>query len=332
VTFRLLVGALVTGATALGCDALNDMNRTGGNSDKGYFQIEPECHLAQGAHLDFTVGDYESIAGSVSGIDLTEPEAKDASIVKVVDFDRDGGLKLEGLDAGETRIAFTADADGDTLEDSFAVKVVEVTKLSFLPCATDASYVRGEQVKLSYRFNASAKKDVLGLGYYPFTISPKSALTLNEGSSTVEFFSFLVDSDASDSVVLASSLSGDDTALVLTIVDEDEFDAVVPVDTSTITTGSSLQLDLRPQVNGRTVCSQVRRVVRSAYPGVCSIVGGTNGELETTESVAQIRFEMAGVCELYVEFPGADLEFFLGSTIVTDPPSGGSSGGDGDWD
>lgn len=331
VTRRLLLSVLVTGTALLGCDPPTE---TDGNSDQGHFQIEPECDLAKGADLEISVGDFEPSAAPVSGINLTDPTVEDGDIAKIASYDSEGTLELTGLKSGQTVVKFTADADGESIDDSFEVKVVDVTKLTFLPCASDAAYVRGERVDLPYQFNASASKDVLGLRYYPFAISPSSALTLDEAGSTTESFSLMVNSGASDAVVLRSSLAGDDTTLNLAIVDESEFDAAVPFDSSTTTRGSTLQVDLRPLVNGRTVCSNVRRVLRSLYPGVCSIVGATDGELDTTELTAQISFDMAGVCELYLDFPGAD-EFFLGSIVVADPPSSGSSssgGSDWDWD
>jgi hypothetical protein len=322
-----LIIAVGIGATLLGCDALNDINRTGGNSDQGYFQIAPTCNLAKGAYLEFSVGDFETLSGAASGIDMTEPVSEDEDVVSIRDYDSSGSLEAEGVDAGTSLISFSAKADGDVIDDSFELKVVEVKELAFEPCASGGVYVRGTRIELPYRFNPSSSKDVLGLGYYPFTISPEASMTLEESASTETYFSLVIEDAAEDSVTLSSSV--DDTTLHLAVVDMDAINGVASLGETTNSTGAYLSIDLRPLVDGQPVCSKVRRIIRTNNPDACTIEGATNGELETTELSAQLYLSAAGSCEVTVEFPDVSLLFSLGVFTVT---ASSSSSGTDDWD
>ena len=325
------MGLLVLLGNTSGCQVLNDLNRTGGNSDKGYFEVSPDADLAKGSHLEYTVGDYESISGTAGNIGLEAPSSEDRGVAELVSFDDFGLIELKGVNAGETRISFTARADDESIDDGFNVRVVSVTDLKFVPCSTAGAYVRGEQVRLPYQFNADASKDVLGLGYYPFKTSPTTGLSLRKEASTTTFFSLYVEDDAPSEVTIRSTLSGDDSALALYIVDQSDFDGVAPLSTMTTDRGQSFTVDLRPLVNGRPVCSNVRRVLRSLNPNACSIANAIDGELDTSELSATVSLDAVDFCLLSLEFPGADVTYSFDPIIVTEPAS--SSGGSSiDWD
>jgi hypothetical protein len=212
----------------------------------------------------------------------------------------------------------TAQADGEKIDDQFSVTVVKVTKLSLAPCMTNGVYARGKKAALRYKFNDGAKRDVLGLGYYPFSIRPESDLSLDKSASDQSYFSVLLSGSAATEVTISSSVSGDDSKLVLSVVDESEIDAVAPLVPTSTVQGSTLAVDLRPLVNGRPLCSNLRKVLRSINSYACTIDGAVNGELDTTESSATVSLNAVDACQLFIEYPEVNLEFPLAPIIVTE--------------
>lgn len=309
------------------CAALDDLNRTGGNSRRGYFTITPDAELAVGSWLSFSVGDYETLSGPKSGIGLTKPTSKAPSIAKIRDFDSSGTLNLGGVKAGSTDITFTATADDESLEDSFDVRVSTVTDLSFHPCANNAAYVRGAKAKLPYRFNEGSKKKLLGRGLFPLTVSPSTSATLDKSGSDEAAFSINVASGAVANVTIRSNLSGDDSEETWTMIDESEIDDLAYEAPSTTDAGQVVSLDLRPVANGKVVCSAVRRILRNLNPHACTIEGEVDGEFVTTAATANLSLDAVDACLLEVEFPGGSKIFSLDPIIVTSPPRSGSSGG-----
>jgi hypothetical protein len=328
--FLTLELTIVLGAVSA-CQALDDINRTGGNSDKGYFEISPDANLAKGAHLVWTVKDYETFSGGKDNIDLSSVKSEDENVAKIVDYKETGSVEIKGNKVGNSRIHFTAKADDDTIDDRFSVRVVDVTDVKFLPCATNGAYARGEEAKIQYRFNDSASKDVLGLGLYPISFSPDTGITLNKNTSTVTTFSLFVDENAPSTVNIRSTLSGDDSELALFIVDPDEYDSISATTQATAESGQTMTLDLRPLVNGRPVCSAVRRVLRSEFPEACSISGAVDGKLDTTAMTATVSLDAVGYCVLSLAFPGSDLKFSFDPIIVTEATQT-SSGSHTNWD
>jgi hypothetical protein len=310
---------------------LDDVNRTGGNSDKGYFEISPDANLAKGAHLVWTIKDFETFSGGKGNIDLSNVKSEDENVAKIVDFAESGSVEIKGNKVGDSRIHFTAKADEDTIDDRFSVRVVDVTDLKFLPCATNGAYVRGQVAKIQYRFNDSASKDVLGLGLYPVSFSPNTGITLDKNASTVTTYSLFVNDNAPSTIKIQSTLSGDDSELELFVVGSDEFDSISATTQATAELGQTMTLDLRPFVNGRPVCSAVRRVLRSVFPEACSISGAVDGKLDTTGMTATISLDSVGYCVLSLEFPGTDLKFSFDPIIVTEATSS-SGGSHTDWD
>jgi hypothetical protein len=328
--FGSLASLAVIAVAALGCEALDDMNPTGGNSDKGYFQISPEADLAQGAKLSYSIGDYESLSGNESGVDLEDPESSNTDAVTVQSFDDEGSIVLKGVGEGTSRISFSAVADDERLDDEFLVRVTKVKKLSLAPCASNGAYARGTKAQIRYKFDKGSKRDVLGLGYFPFTVSPSSSMTLDKSASDEDFFAFEIDDDAADEVEIRSSLSGDDEKLVLPIVGDNEIDAIAALAPSSTRVGSTVSVDLRPLVNGRPLCSKIRKVLRSLNTHACSIDGATDGELDTTAFTANVLLNAVDACQLLVEFPDANREFLTEPIFVTEAPR--SSGGGIDFD
>ncbi|MGC4069580.1 MAG: hypothetical protein QM784_33975 [Polyangiaceae bacterium] len=312
---------------ASGCEALDDMNPTGGNSEKGYFQITPEADLAKGAKLTFSIGDYESFSGSKSGVDLEAPKSSDTNVVTVQSHDDEGSVVLKGVDEGSASISFSARADGDRIDDEFLVRVTEVTKLSLAPCVTNGAYARGKKAQIRYMFNEGAKRKVLGRGLYPFSVSPSSSMTLDKSGSDENYFAFEIDDDAADEIEVRSKISGDDEKLVLPVVDENEIEGLVALNPTSTVAGATIDVDLRPIVNGRPLCSKIRKVFRSLNTHACTIDGATDGELDTTAFTATVLLNAVDACQLLVEFPDISRSFAFETVYVTEPPrsSGGSS-------
>jgi hypothetical protein len=325
--FRSAASVVSIAFVVSGCEALDDMNPTGGNSEKGYFQIAPEADLAKGAKLSYSIGDYESLSGSESGVDLEDPKSSDTDVVAIQSFDDEGSVVLKGIDEGSASISFSARADGDRIDDEFLVRVTKVTKLSMAPCATNGAYARGKKAQIRYVFNEGAKRKVLGRGFFPFTVSPSSAMTLDKSGSDENYFAFEIDDDAADEIEIRSNISGDDEKLVLPIIDESEIDGLAALEPTSTMAGATVDVDLRPTVNGRPLCSKIRKVFRSLNTHACTIDGATDGELDTTASTATVLLNAVDACQLLVEFPDVSRDFVFETIYVTEPPrsSGGSS-------
>jgi hypothetical protein len=303
------------------CAALDDLDRTGGNSNKGYFAVSPEADLAEGAKLTFTIGDYETVSGSRAGIDLEKPRTGSSQVATIASFDGDGSVEVKGVKAGKTDVEFTAKADDQTITDSFSLRVVKVTSVSLANCASNAVVARGRQLLVRYAFNEKEKRDVLGRGYYPIQFSPESAVRLDKSGSNEKYFSLYVDEAAPPEVTVSSSISADSSTLKLSVVDESDIDGVAALSPSSTRRGTSLTVDLTPQVNGRPLCGRIRRVLKSLNLNACSIAGATNGILDTTAESATVSLDAVDACQLLLEFPDVDKSFILGQIIVTETQS-----------
>jgi len=325
-------GRVATGAcllTLCGCEALGEFDRTGGNSQRGYFDVQPEARLARGATLDFTIEDH-ALFSSEGEVDLRQPESTSPQIASVERYEGSGTVTLLGRGLGHTDILFTAKSKGETLDDGFGVDVEEVSNLALDPCASDGVYLRGLPGRVSYQFLARSGHVLMGLGLYPVQWAPQSALGLEESTSTLTDFAFQVSPDAPEEVRLASTLTGDSGAVTLPIVDSSGL-ALFTAPGATQTEGASVVVDLRLAIGGRLVCSRLSKVVTSRTPKSCSLDGAVDGSVTTEEDALVMHLDATGTCRLAVELPELAMALDAAPITVT-AKSSSSSTGDIDWD
>ncbi|MGC4089134.1 MAG: hypothetical protein QM756_14865 [Polyangiaceae bacterium] len=324
------MGALVVALwswSAVGCSAIEDVTRRGGNSAEGYFEVQPEADVALGTRLRFSVTDYGLLSDD-GNIGLTAPMSSAPSVAAIQDVAAEGALTIVGMEAGSASIDFSARADGDVIADRFSVAVTPVTQVSFSACADFGVYLRGAPAGVPYRFNPKAARAVRGLGLYPVTWLPSADLSLNEAASNELQFVFDVSKDAGNLVTLTSTLEGDTSNFTLAVADAAGLSPPVQATTAFVR-GRPVTLDLRPRLGEVPVCSRLTRTLKSLTPTTCVAHGAINGTLTTSEHSVTLDVIAVGTCTLIVAFAELSLSFELPPMVVSSPSS---SGGGGGWD
>lgn len=303
-----------------------------GNSDQGYFEINPRTNLARGGWLTFTVRDYELDGDGPSDIGFQLLGVSNDSAAHIQSIGKStADLTVQGLAVGSSHVDFRAVADGENRDDGFTLTVQEVTRLGFDPCAPGGIFVRGTDGSVKYAFNPGSYPTVKGLGLYPFTMSPNDAVTLRTDASTDTDWVFTIPPTAPAEVVLSSSLPSDPARFAMNIVDRSAIDGVFSAGSSA-TAGTHTTLTLVPSAAGRPVCVHAKRRITSSTPMVCKLVTDAADEvasLSTDANSVSVHLVAAGACKLILEI--AELAFTGAMPELTVSPHTSSSGG-GDWD
>jgi len=320
--------ALRLGAVAflLALPSCGDLFDRLGNSDKGYFDISPEASLARGAWLTYTVRDYELAAPDRPGISFELLGATNDAAAHIQSMSAVADLVVQGLAEGSSHVDFRAVADGKTIEDGFTLTVTEARSLGFSACYyMGGVYVRGTDGPVAYTFNPGAYPPVKGLGLYPFTLSPPDAVTLRPDVSTDERWVFAIPADAPPTVVLASSLPGDQSQFAMTIIDASAIDGVFSTGTSGGTEGESVYINVMPSAAGMPVCVRAPRTVTSTTPSVCALVtdSGDVASLVTDEDTVELHMVGAGTCKLKLDVGALGVSADLTAIAVSAHTSSG---------
>jgi len=317
------LAALAALAACGGCDLF----RTGGNSDRGYFQIEPAADVARGGQLTYAVTDFEILppAGRRDiGFELLS--VSDPSVAEVRDSFSDGTVVIAGVAAGPAHVDFRARADGDLIEDGFALAVREVTRLQLSSCDAGGVYLRGAPAPVSYRFNPAESPALKGRGLYPVEALPPDAAVLQPDASDTETWVFDVGPASPGEVVLRSTLPGDDAHLVMTIVDPSAIDGVAPL-SGPVSAGETRTIDVRPRAGGHPVCNRLSATVRSLTPSICGFDHGQADSLEVSEPTAALTFLASGTCQITLVVGDLGLALAWQSVTVSPAPIGDGGGG-----
>lgn len=267
---------LLLAATVLACDGepLVDFGRTDGNSDKGYFQIEPLVNVAVGAKLDAAVRDYE-------GSDLPNPgrpknaTSSDPAVVAVEGIEN-GKITLAGKAPGPVTVSFQGVADQEAIDDSFKLEAIEAKRIELSTC-TDGVYLRGAPAFLNYFFadgpTESAHKRAQGYGYYPLQVGDGGSVNTDHRDP----FTIRVDvaEDAGDEVRVSSTLPDDPAEAILPLISPSEVTSVEVLlngrQPATLVPGDAQPIGLRILAGDRLVCSVVEAEVVEETPDICQI-------------------------------------------------------------
>jgi hypothetical protein len=302
-----------------------DLFRTGGNSDRGYFEIQPTTDLALGGQLTYAVSDFELLPPSgPQDIGFELLSVSDPDGVQVLDSATDGTVVVAGIGPGAAHVSFRARADGDLIEDGFNITVRQVTRLQLVNCGTDGVYLRGAPAPVSYHFDPGVSPTLKGRGLYPVQALPPDGAVLQPDAPDTEIWMFNVGSAAPSQVVLESTLPEDDAQLIMNIIDPSGIDGVAPI-SGTIYAGDTRNIDVLPRAAGRPVCSRMHAVVRSLTPSVCGFDHGTKATADVTGPTVALTFLMTGDCRIQLEL--ADLGLQLAWQTVTATAAPASSGG-----
>lgn len=312
----------------LGACDLN-LYRTNGNSEKGYFQIEPTESLAVGAWLTYTVRDYEFAADDDSGIGFRLVSTSDDEAARIRTMTPAADVVVDGLAQGRSRVAFSAVADGDRMDDAFTIDVQDITRVRFGACSDGGVYVRGTDGQVSYAFSNSAVSVIKGLGLYPFSMIPPEVVTLKRDLSTVDFWQFAIPQTAPDTVRLISTLPGDASDFAMTVIDPRAIDGVISTaGSSNSYYGRVMTIRASPVSAGRPVCAKLRRTVSTTTPSVCTLIKDGLGviSMEVTGDTVMVDFVTAGKCILTLLLPDLGVTVAWPPWVLTAPqPSGGGS-------
>jgi hypothetical protein len=309
--------------------------RTGGNSEKGYFQVAPTGSLAVDGWLTYTVRDWEFLGAAVSGINFKLVSASNDAAAHIRTMTPAADLTVDGLAPGQSRIAFNAVADGDSIDDAFTIDVQAVTHLGIGGCSQGGVYVRGTNGKVVYAFLNAATAPIKGLGLYPFTVEPASGATFLPDLSTTEAWTFAIPPTAPNLVRVVSTLAGDYADYTMTIIDKSDIDGVVPTTASSNTHyGKSITVGAAPVSQGRPICAQIRQIVTSSTPAICKPIkdGFDVSSVELLDDSVQVDFIAAGTCILTLVLPdlGVTVAWPPWTLTTLEPPSSGGGHDDDD--
>ncbi len=323
------------------CSAIADHERTGGNSDEGYFEIERR-NVVVGAELDIRILDWEYLlANDATQVkNATVEPAERATVLN----DSGDEVTLRGDSAGRALLTFTGRTDDEWQEDGFELDVVEPEVFAMSACW--GYYVRGERGLVSYQFNPGVTYEngepAYGVGFYPVRVTPETSLTVGANERSVEDFAVDVSEAAPDVIELDSTLSNDSSHTELHVVDR----SLVTLTPSFRYTSwranstTTLEVELRATVDAeeRPVCSELELSLTSRTPKSCLPVDPSTDKtaltvkLKATEATIQSR--NAGECVIEVALSGVagSVGVTAAANVSAPPESGGGGGGDLDWD
>ena len=344
-----VVVLVAVGASLLACgggdgEPLLDLFRKAGNSDEGYFLIDPYVELTNlvvGGKIDWQISDYE---GSSVGAAAKPREVKssDAAVLGI------GGVSgavvtTTGVGAGQAKVSFKGDADGDVLDDSFSVKVIKPERLSLNACLFSSTYVRGMPAYVGLGFVDAMSELGFGYGYYPLALLPASDATINMDNRDPEFMRLDIPATAGDSVKIISALPNDTSELTLQLIDAAEITSVAPRPRDgELVQGLPVSLDLDVFAGEQRVCTSLEAKVTVQTPDTCRIFPGPQSApaKEATVFMHGVKVEGigGGLCQIKIVLLAAALAAGIDRELdyqiqVQAPSSGGSSGsGGGDDD
>lgn len=349
---------LISSATGCsGCFGPDDQ----GTSKEGYFELRFAADekpgrswnpadrtyvpvaLATGATLDVRVLDYEPHTEPQHV--LVEPRdvrVEPPSVAEVVSTGI-GRLTVRGLRAGEASVHFTAEADGEVVDDSFEIRVADASQLAirhFLECSD--FYVAGYPFFVDF---ALLPGDLAGAGIHPIAVEPEGATDVDEEQSNGYAIVFEAPEPETTALSLRSELDPADLEqLALRFLEPSEIEGfgTMRLTGALRQVGDSLTLAVLPQLEGRLACSIMPVQVRSTTPEICDLHGLADPTLwraaESSPTATAVLVALAaGTCLLEIiadDIPGlatgAAARVVLGFEIE-DPPEP-SSGGGADYD
>ena len=265
-------------AAALALTAPGCVSRVTGNEGNLVFSYGADDNLldfnkpiAVGARIDLTVTE----VGNNKTVTL-QTATSDAPKILEVAATEGSRITLQSVADGSAEIAVTARiASGETVTDSvnMLAKTAEVLKLRHAcTSATKAHYLVGNLALLPFELERSNGQAVIGYGYYPVTITPAAAMTLEATHKSQQYLWLQMGATAA-SVTLASTI--DSASLTLELVEAGAIDgALLDGDALATTTfvGTKKLVHVRPTVGGSPICGANTEITAvSTAPESCKV-------------------------------------------------------------
>jgi hypothetical protein len=179
-------------------------------------------------------------------------------------------------------------------------------------CTDDlfAAYpANSDDVFIPFRMQRAGGQPVIGYGFHPIKVSPKSSLTLDRGSRDQGALHFRTRKPR-HRVAIRSRI--DDAYLGLTLVDPSEMDDVIadPVaGVGTTIVGAETMVSLQPLVSGVALCqSPLYVTAKTKTPAYCDATArlSDDGPARNRFDLVRVTGRRYGVCEFEVEYAGAN--------------------------
>jgi len=310
---RCLAGKAVVGlslaALMMGC-----MSRTTGNEGNLEFSYVADDDvtdfnkpLAVGAKLEVTVGQ----AGTHKYVDLKTAESSDDRVLKVLSFSGNK-LILEGVAHGGALIEVEAKIPtGEVVSDSVNMlsRVPEVLVLRHT-CSSDseAYYLIDQDIWLSYDMKMKNGQPVIGYGYYPFTVSPQAALTIDQTTRDQAFFHMKTSATA-QLVTLNSTI--DSTVARMNLVNAGSIDGATLSASGATKVNQINHYQVLPTVGGKPVCQAKTPVsAASLTPDICEVSasGPVSNDADTAKNEQgwiRVNGKAVGTCNFTATYSAA---------------------------
>ena len=263
--------------------------------------------IAVGAKLDLEV----RTNGTRQTVELLEATTKDPSVLKVAGK-LGNKLTLEGVGDGTTDVSVEAKTKtGETVSDWITMRARKPNVLKARhTCSQEAEgfYLVGHDIVVGFDLRyeqGSVKEPVIGYGYYPFTVQPAAALTLDQVSKDQQRFHFKTAATA-QTATLTSTI--DATTLSFRIFEEGAIDGA-SFDTDVghkVLVATDGLFQVVPTIAGKPVCQgRAAMSVEVLTAEVC----GVENTLATGEDAAsenrwiKVNGKTVGTCNFTVTFP-----------------------------
>lgn len=303
--------ALAAAVLTTGC-----VSRVTGNEGNLVFSYAADDNLldfnkpiAVGGRIDLAVTE----VGNNKTVSL-QTATSDAPKVLEVKASEGSSITLEGVADGNAEISVTArTASAETVSDSvnMTVRAAEVLKLRHAcTSATTAHYLVGNLALLPFELERSNGQAVIGYGYYPVSISPDKAMTLETTHKSQQYLWLQMGSSAA-TITLASTI--DSATLTLELVEAGAIDGALLDGDALATTaiaGTKKLVHVRPTVGSSPVCGANTEISAvSTAPEVCkvkalSVANEASGVVDAWGWV-EVDALAVGKCTFDVSYPKA---------------------------
>lgn len=320
-----------------------DLFEKGGNSNDGWFRVEPPVSAAAGTSLDLVVIDHEP--NGVHAVSSVKEATFAEDAVAEVDEVEGDVVRVFASEAGRAELSFTAIADDQERADGYRLNVIEPRRLVPKHLCSP-TYVANQPADVWFSFTDAGHAPGQGYGYYPVEV--QEAVLIESESTAFTMRLQLGDEDATLTSTLFPS-NEPPASLVLQVVDESMVDGVELIDASTggrvlpgtrLNPGDKRLIRVVPTVNGQPACGAViENSITTSERSTCRLANSYTGPLSRSLQGAAVQVVLVaaeyGFCELSYELIEEGLEAVATGTLdfdLAEPQSSGGGGGGFDFD
>jgi hypothetical protein len=190
--------------------------------DNGPVSVIDSTPLAKNAKLDYTA---RTAGDDGQAVTFDTAESSDSSVISVSVANGDNAVTADALEIGSSEISVVANGPDGKVNDFFEAEVVEADGMEIGHLCTendddDAAYLPDQSISLKYRLK-EGDRSLAGYGYYPVSVEPSTAATVEEGVEQMGLLNLSLASDAGTATV-SSDIS--DAEFTLDTIEESNID------------------------------------------------------------------------------------------------------------